>query len=229
MRRNNRKTTSFASKTFRLATGVFAIATVTAGCGSEAGTATAQTPEPSAATKQVNNAPWGLDPENSRVSFVSIKANEIAETHRFTQLKGSVSPDGKASLSIPLDSVETNVDIRNERMREVFFETANFPDAKVTTDLDLATFEALAPGERTSTETTLRLDLHGVRADLDAELFVTRLSPTKVSVETAAPVIVEAASFNLLGGVDKLMELAALPAISPLAPVTVSLVFEQAQ
>lgn len=175
-----------------------------------------------------DNDVWALDPAASRISFVSIKAGEVAEIHRFRELEGAVDPDGKARIVIPLDSVETNIDLRNERMREMLFETADYPQAIITGQFDLDIFRSLAPGARTETDAVLAIDLHGVATDIDADLFVTRLGANRVSVETVAPIVIEAYAFNLEDGVERLREAASLPAITPLAPVTASLVFVRA-
>jgi len=183
------------------------------------------------AARAVDEAPdgaWSLDPAASRISFISIKAGEIAEIHRFRKVEGRVAPDGSAEIIIPLDSVETNIDIRNERMREMLFETADYPRATITGAFDLDAYRSLAAGERIETDAVLTLDLHGVEGDLNTSLFVTRLGPDRISVETVAPIVVEASAFDLGEGVEALREVAGLPTIAPLAPVTASLVFQRA-
>ncbi|MBO6764410.1 MAG: YceI family protein [Maricaulis sp.] len=86
---------------------------------------------------------WQLDRETSSVGFVSIKSGEIAEAHHFTNLTGSVAEDGTAELLIALDSVETGIEIRNERMREHFFQTGEYPQARLTAQIDLAALTGL--------------------------------------------------------------------------------------
>ena len=43
---------------------------------------------------------WTLDPAGSRLSYVSIKAGEVAEANRFDRLSGAVAADGSATLDI---------------------------------------------------------------------------------------------------------------------------------
>lgn len=173
----------------------------------------------------VNTAAWVLNPAASRLSFASVKADTIGEGHRFTDMSGTVGPDGAFTLTIPLDSVETKVPIRNERMRELLFETAAFPNAVLRGQVDLAQFEALAPGERQEGSLSGQLELHGVTAPIEAAVLVTRLDADRVAVETIEPVLIEAGAFQLGGGVEKLRAAANLPSISPVAPVHASLVF----
>lgn len=89
---------------------------------------------------------WVLDGDRSQVSFITVKAGQVAEVHHFAELSGSVSADGGATVEIDLASVETNVDIRNERMRDILFQVAEFPQAEVSATLDPAVFAGLSVG-----------------------------------------------------------------------------------
>ncbi len=64
-------------------------------------------------------ADWQLEADQSHIHFVSIKKAQVGEVHTFKQLSGSIDESGKAAITIQLDSVETQVPIRNERMREM--------------------------------------------------------------------------------------------------------------
>ena len=170
---------------------------------------------------------WQLDGETSSVGFVSIKSGEIAEAHRFTDLTGSVTEDGTAELLIALDSVETGIDIRNERMREHLFQTGAYPQARLTARIDLAALEGLEPGQRTTLPLQGTLELHGVSLPVETEVTVTDLNGERVLVETTQPVLLHADDFGLTGGLATLQDLAGLPSITPVVPVTASLVFER--
>ena len=172
---------------------------------------------------------WVLDAENSRLAFTSVKAGSIAEAHSFTSLAGSVSADGTATLTIDLASVETNIDVRNERMRNLLFETGMFPSATVTTQLDPAHFEALGVGESIVEPVEATLDLHGAQDTIATDLSVTRIGEGRVQVETTAPIILDAGSYALVDGLDALQEVAGLSGITPQVPVTFSITFEQSE
>lgn len=170
-------------------------------------------------------ANWELDAEVSSLSFVSIKNNTVAEVHQFATLDGRVSDDGSAVLNIALDSVESHIPIRNERMRKLLFETAKFAQATAKVDVDMQVFTALKEGAETSLAAEVHLDLHGVKATLPADLRVTRLSKKRYRVATERPLIVNAADFNLLPGIEALREIAKLKAIGTAVPVTLVLSF----
>lgn len=168
---------------------------------------------------------WALKADESHLSFVSVKAGDIAEVHSFKRLGGAVAADGTATLTVGLDTVATNIDIRDERMREFLFETGVYPNATVSLALDPGAFAGLGIGESLRQDVTAELFLHGMTEEIEATLVVTRLGPDTVMVNSLAPVIIQADSFGLLDGIEKLRELAGLPEITPLAPVTFSLMF----
>lgn len=173
------------------------------------------------------DAEWRLVGEESALSLVSIKAGEIGETHTFGQLSGTVLPDGAARVEIALNTIDTGIDVRDERMKTMLFETETYPTATLVAEADFDSLKDLAPGARMRLEAVVTVELHGARADYDADLFVTRIGPKRALVETAAPIIVYASDLDLDEGVEALREVAGLPSISPAVPVTVSFVFEQ--
>jgi len=158
---------------------------------------------------------WTLDPADSRLSYVSIKAGEIAEANRFDALAGSVAADGTATLDIDLASVNTGIDIRNERMREIFFDVAGNPKAVVTAKLDPAAFAGL----------TASVAIKGVEQEIETEVLVTRVSADRVTVVPTAPVIISTDMFELTDELGELRALAQLPSITPAVPVTFTLAF----
>ncbi|WOE73893.1 YceI family protein [Alterisphingorhabdus coralli] len=168
---------------------------------------------------------WTLVPESSQIAFVSIKAGNVGEAHSFKTESGVVDGTGKAEISIDLSSVDTAVDIRDERMREFLFQVDQFPSATITAQIDPETMKTLDIGEQQIASTELSLSLHGIEADFDSDLAVTRISENRVLVETTKPVIIDATQFALGDGLEKLRELAELPSISPAVPVTATLIF----
>lgn len=168
---------------------------------------------------------WQLAADQSNVGFVSVKAGDVGEAHSFKTLEGSVAPDGAVNIGIDLASVDTGVDIRNQRMRDMLFEVTGFPKATLSAKIDPAAVSALKPGERKALAVPVTLDLHGTTNTIEARLMVTRLAGNSMLVETASPLIIDAGAVGLGAGVEKLRAVANLPAISAAVPVTASLVF----
>ena len=173
----------------------------------------------------VTGTEWTLDAAGSDLNYVTIKAGEIAEVNSFETLSGGVTADGAATVTIDLASVSTGVDIRDERMRDIFFVVADNPSATVTATIDPASFEALKVGESMATTLDGTLALKGAQAPFQAEVTVTRTGPDRVTATSAKPVIVEAGALGLTDGLAQLQELAGLPSITPAVPVTFALTF----
>ncbi len=188
-------------------------------CGQQASAPAAEQVAP------LTDSAWTLDPADSRLSYVSIKAGEIAEANRFDSLAGSVAADGTATLDIDLASVNTGIDIRNERMREIFFDVAGNPKATVTAKLDPAAFAALAVGQSITRPLTASVAIKGVEQEIETEVLVTRVSADRVTVVPTAPVIISTDMFELTDELGELRALAQLPSITPAVPVTFTLSF----
>lgn len=167
---------------------------------------------------------WTLDSELSRVSFGSIKNNSVGESHSFGDVSGSVSADGAATIELGLASVETLIDIRNERMVEFVFQ--NQPKATISAQLDMAQIDGLAVGDATVIETEGTLTLLGEDTDLDANLFVMRLSEDQVMVTTDDLIMLATEDTAINPSIDKLQELASLDGITRVSPVALRLVFD---
>ena len=164
-------------------------------------------------------ADWQIGP-GSQVQFVSIKNNTVGEVSHFETLSGSVTDAGNVEVRVVLDSVETNVGIRNERMKTMLFEVGLYPEAVITAQLDAGSMAALSSGGVTNV--ALQIDLHGQSVTKDAQLNVA-VTDQGVSATTTQPILLTAAEFGLEGGVAALQAVAGLNAISRVIPVTVTL------
>lgn len=165
-------------------------------------------------------ADWAIDNDHSRVAFVSTKAGNVAEVHRFGNVSGTLGDDGAFAVDITLDSVDTGIEIRDERMRDLLFETDRYPRARLSAQLDMAQLKTIAPGEQGSVTAEAELNLHGQRANLTIDAAVARLEDGTLLVTSEEPLVITASQFELLAGVERLRELAGLPSISPAVPVT---------
>lgn len=175
-----------------------------------------------AASAQAN---WYLDGESSRLSFVSTKDANISEVQRFLVLHGKVSPKGLAEVEVELESVNSGIPLRDERMRKELFEIQTFPDAVISAQLDLRPINDLAPGAQLELRLPVTVSLHGKTHAYDAELLATRLDDRRFQVVTLEPLIINAADFDLAPGLDNLRKLAGLSAISLSVPVGAVLIF----
>jgi polyisoprenoid-binding protein YceI len=164
-------------------------------------------------------ADWQVGP-GSLVQFVSIKNNTIGEVSHFETLAGTVTDAGEVEVRVALDSVETNIGIRNERMKKMLFEVGLYPEAVITAQLDAEAVAAMSDGGVTNV--ALLINLHGQTVTKDALLNVA-VTDQGVRATTTHPILLTASEFGLEGGVAALQEVAGLNAISRVIPVTVAL------
>jgi polyisoprenoid-binding protein YceI len=170
-------------------------------------------------------ADWELDNTSSSIHFVSVKNDSVGEVHSFASLVGFIGADGKATLSINLESVQTLIEIRDQRMRELLFETVKFPVATVSAQLDPSVLALAAESGIVTTELPVTLSLHGKEKALTAAVVIVGDGSDRLVVFSAAPILVNAADFDLTAGVAALQNVAGLKAISTAVPVTLQLQF----
>lgn len=172
-------------------------------------------------------AGWVLDSEASSLSFVSVKAGTAAEIHQFTALSGQVDDDGGVMIRIEADSVDTGIDIRDERMRSLLLQSEEYPSLLVTALVDPAAVEALAPGASSEMAAEAALSIRQHSLNLTLHLRVARLGEDRLLVTSSQPVIVNAGQIGLLDGIEQLRQVAGLPSITPAVPVSFVLMFDR--
>ena len=172
------------------------------------------------------SAHWELDNNSSTLSFVTVKADHVGEVHTFDQLSGDINDDGSVQITIELASVNTLIDIRNERMQNMLFETNLFPQATISGEIDLDAVAAMDAGVSQAISVNFDLAIHGESSSYTADLLVTR-TESGVLASTVKPIIVMADTHGLVSGVEALREVAGLPSISRAVPVSFNVVFEQ--
>ena len=178
-------------------------------------------------TASQSHAEWTLDGSASSFFYVTTKAAAVTEVNSFSGLTGTISDEGKASLVIDLATVNTAVEIRDQRMREIAFQVANFPEATVSVDVDAEALDGMSAGVSTTGSYTAHVTLHGVTQDLMADLQITKLVDDSVLVQIARPLIVAAPAFDLQAGVDELQKVAALSSITPSVVVDFTMVYRK--
>ena len=170
---------------------------------------------------------WTLDAAASELRFTSVKQGEVAETSRFATFSGLITAQGTAQVRVLMESVETGIDLRNVRMRFLFFETFAYPEATITAQLDAAELRDLPEMRRKRIALDYVLTLHGITVNRSADVFVTLLDETRVAVTSVAPIALKLSAFGLEQGRAKLEE-AADVRITPVGLVSFDFVFDRA-
>ena len=142
-------------------------------------------------------AGWALVSDQSQLSYTTTKVfpgaeKSAAENNRFAKLEGEVDDNGVAQVRVLLDSVNTNVAIRDERMRNIVFQTEKFPAATVSAQVPVS---VLSEQGLHQIDLTLQLDLHGNQKSMTVPVSVIN-EGQRVLVTSMSPVLVEAAVRN---------------------------------
>ena len=140
---------------------------------------------------------WQLDNKQSIVSFVSIKKADIAEAHHFDVLEGMIKTNGEAKVTIALASVDSAIEIRDTRLKEMLFKTDLFPNAVMTANISNKFIDKLTLGESSEMMLQGRLELNGNKKSVQVPTWVTKVSETKLMVVSIKAVIINAKDFGL--------------------------------
>lgn len=175
----------------------------------------------------VAQAEWRLENDRSQLAFATIKAGDLGEVHTFGELSGRVGDDGAVTVDIHLASLDTLIPIRDERMRSLLFETAQFPIATLTANIGAERLQDLAGGATGPLTVDGVLKLREAEIPLRLEVMTERLADGAMLVASRKPVVVLAAAIGLTDGVERLREIAGLPSISQAVPVSFVLVFQR--
>ena len=170
-------------------------------------------------------ADWYLDNESSRLSFISTKAGDLSEVHRFLVLHGTIDDQGAARQRVEMDSVSTGIPLRDERLRKLLFDTGRFAEARIMAQLNLEPILDLAPGAQLEIALPVQVQIRDRKHGYMAELLATRLDERRFQVVTLAPLVLQAGHFGLGEGIEELRKLARLDSISLSVPVGAVMIF----
>ena len=175
-------------------------------------------------------ADWKLDAARSSITYLSTKIVAgahigIFEPNRFHRFSANITDGGAVRVVIDLDSVDTGVAIRDERVKEHAFAVARYPRATVSLSLPQAARRGLAPGESTLHDLSAELDLRGQVHPVGVKMRITGLDDGGLLVQTVEPILVDAKAYGMLDGFETLRALVGLFKIPTTIPVSVNMVF----
>ncbi|MBB3993396.1 outer membrane protein OmpA-like peptidoglycan-associated protein [Sulfitobacter undariae] len=167
---------------------------------------------------------WMLQPQNSVLSFQTIKNDNKVELSSFLDYEGQIDENGEARVTIRMDSVDTKVDLRNVRLRFLLFETFDHPTASITLQVPPEALEDLRDVRRKRMVLPYTLELVGIQKQLEAEVIVTLIDYNTVAVASAFPISILVEDFELTDGLRKLEQTAEVDVI-PSATVSFNFAF----
>jgi polyisoprenoid-binding protein YceI len=169
---------------------------------------------------------WSLSTTDSYLNFATTKNTHNLEVHNFTAISGDISNSGVATLTIDLNTVNTGVALRDQRMRDLLFQTSTYPTATVTVAIPATLLNGLAVGQAAATDISASLNLHGVTGTITTKVSVQKLTSSRILVQSLAPVLVKAGDYSLTDGVEALRAAVGIASISVAVPVDFALVFD---
>jgi polyisoprenoid-binding protein YceI len=169
-------------------------------------------------------ADWTLQ-QPSSIHFLTSKNTHTTEIHSFKKFEGSINTQGLAKLSIDLTSVDTRIAIRDERMQEHLFETSLFSQATFKAEIPTDLLAQVSGGQQTEFELKGKISLHGEQAEAYCQVMISHNTDKTITVSSITPMVIEAESFNLIAGINKLQQLAGLKSITHTVPLTFNLSF----
>ena len=172
-------------------------------------------------------AEWEMVKNDSTVSFGTVKNETVSELHEFTSFDASVKDSGEAQFEIDLLSVDTNIEIRDERMRNILFTDST--RAIYTAQLKLDDFTSLPREESVNVKLEGTLEINGHSIELPLNIKVTSLTSGNYQVQSIGDNSVDVTYFGFFEGIEQLRGIAGLTSISTMVTFTFNIVFTPKQ
>ena len=165
---------------------------------------------------------WQIQPKASSLTFNTTKAaaagvGGVVETMQFTRYAGGLDANGGIHLNIDLSSVDTGIDIRDERLRTIFWKIASIPSVTFVGQIKPDDQKKLLK-ESVVLDVEGELAMAGITKPVKAQLLVTP-ADGKLWVSTRRPILVKAADFDLAAGAELLRAIMGLNFLASNVPV----------
>lgn len=170
-------------------------------------------------------ADWTLQ-QPSSINFLTSKNTHITEIHSFKKFDATVNDSGFAKITIDLASADTRIGIRDERMQEHLFETSRFSQASFEAEIPATVLAQVSGGKQTVFELVGKISLHGEQAQANCRVMISPNKDKTITITSITPMLIDAKSFSLVAGINKLKEIAGLKSIAYTVPLTFSLSFK---
>ena len=170
-----------------------------------------------------NSKTWKTT-DSSSIHFLTTKNVDVTEVHTLKMFEGKVSENGQVELKLDLASIDTGIQIRDQRMLKHLFKDTT--TGTITLTLDASLIKDVLAGKIVNTEAEATFKLLGKTSPLKVNLQATKLANGQINVSSTKPVILDARKLQLEGGVKVLQEIAKLASISQIVPVTFNLILK---
>ena len=185
---------------------------------------TSPAPADSAMASPVSSMPANWEAPQTSLTFLSSKINQqlnsVTEQSQFTSSHAMLDKQGNFKMMVDLNSVQTNIEIRDQRIKDWVFQTAQFAMAEITGKVDMNVIHQLQLGESISFKQPLMLHIHGKELPIEAHLSSQRTQADKIMVSTLSPVVLDTKAMDMSQGVMQLVEVMGLKTIVEQIPVS---------
>ncbi len=174
--------------------------------------------------KDYSNVAMNIDTNNSNINFATIKKQYIVEPATVENVQGGIN-NGELLITASLDSIDTMVGIRNDRLKNIYFKIAQHPNISIKANLAKEMLDIT--GVKRIKDVAFEVMLYGKVKTLKADV-IASTTYKGLLVATTQPIIVRASDFGIPA--DNLTALAKTVggiALSPTVPVNFVLSFKQ--
>jgi len=165
---------------------------------------------------------WRLNKDTSELVIASTKNSQITERHNLSFQSGAITKQGVARLVVDLLSIETNIPIRNERMRKYLFD--NQPQAIIEMSLTPSELQQLMAGQSSAVSLPAAVTANGTKLSVPVAV---RTNSDGGGVVVSGETQIDVAKFGYGPGIEQLRVIAGLAAISTTVPVSFRLQFDR--
>ena len=166
---------------------------------------------------------WQIQPKASSLTFNTTKAGAagvggVVETLQFTRYEGGLDANGGIHLKIDLSSIDTGIEIRDERLRTIFWKVASTPSVTFVGQIKPDDQKRLLK-EALALDVEGELTMAGSTKPIKAQLLVIP-ADGKLWVSTRRPMVIKSADFELAAGAELLRAIMALNFLASNVPVS---------
>jgi hypothetical protein len=151
---------------------------------------------------------WALVSDSSEFTIGTTKNETITEVHKLQQLEGFVRINGNARVSLNLLSIDTGIEIRDERMQAMLFTTAT--QAVYSATVDMEKLRKLEAGDSTDFQLQGSLEMNDRSTVIPVATKITRLDSGNYQIKTVSANKIDVGKFGFSGGIEQLRAVANL-------------------
>lgn len=167
---------------------------------------------------------WSIAPEHSKLNFTSTKNGSVTEKHHFERFTGSLLSNDQFVLTVDLTSLNTSIEIRDQRVNQHVFATEEYPKAMVIGKFEV--FDIPMKGQTIEVKLQANLYFKNLRLPIEAMVTINNQGEQLV-VTSTQPLILQADKLQIGEGIASLKKLANLKSINPEFPVSFKFTLER--